>query len=71
MRITEQQKHRAQIVRKAIANIEAKLGTPEMKATLPDLVRLLQIEKELDADEPREVRVRWVESAMVNSLKKK
>jgi hypothetical protein len=38
---------------------------------LADLVRLLQIEKELDADEPREVRVRWIESAATaESLKK-
>jgi len=61
LRMTEQQQNRARIVRKAIESIEAKLGTGEMKPTLADLVRLLQIEKELDADEPREVRVRWVE----------
>ena len=65
--MTEQQKHRAQIVRKAIESIEAKLGTPAMKPTLADLVRLLQIEKELDADEPREVRVRWIESGSTES----
>jgi len=68
--MTEQRKHRARIVRKAIESIEAKLGTPEMKPTLADLVRLLQIEKELDADEPREVRVRWVESDTTESLTK-
>jgi len=60
--MTEQQRHRAGIVRKAIKSIEDKLGAPDMKVTLADLVRLLQIEKELDADEPREVRVRWIES---------
>jgi hypothetical protein len=60
--MTEQQQHRARIVRKAIESIEQKLGTPAIKPTLADLVRLLQIEKELDADEPREVRVRWIES---------
>jgi hypothetical protein len=63
LRMTEPQRHRARVVRKAIESIEAKLGTPEMKPMLADLVRLLQIEKELDADEPREVRVRWIESA--------
>jgi hypothetical protein len=60
--MTEQQRHRAEIVRKAIQSIEQKLGTPEMRPTVGDLVRLLQIEKELSADEPREVRVRWIES---------
>ena len=59
--MTEQQKHRARIVRKAIENIETRLGTQEIKPTVADLVRLLQIEKELETDEPREVRVRWVE----------
>jgi len=68
--MTEQQKHRAQIVRKAIESIEAKLGNDDMKVTLTDLVRLLQIEKELDADEPREIRVRWVESDGTESLRK-
>jgi hypothetical protein len=65
--MTEQQKHRARIVRKAIESIEAKLGTEAMKPTLADLVRLLQIEKELNADEPREVRVRWVDSNTTDS----
>jgi hypothetical protein len=68
--MTDQQKHRARIVRKAIESIEAKLGTEAMKPTLADLVRLLQIEKELDADEPREVRVRWVESDTKESSSK-
>ena len=66
--MTEQQKHRARIVRKAIESIEAKLGTDAIKPTLADLVRLLQIEKELDGDEPREVRVRWVESEKRESV---
>ncbi|HUE05637.1 MAG TPA: hypothetical protein VMR62_39205 [Bryobacteraceae bacterium] len=69
--MTEQQKHRARIVRKAIENIETRLGTQEIKPTVADLVRLLQIEKELETDEPREVRVRWVESEPTESLTKK
>jgi len=60
--MTEQRQHRCRLVRKAIERIEEKLGTDAIKPTLADLVRLLQIEKELDADEPRELRVRWVES---------
>jgi len=59
--MTEQQEHRARIVRKAIESIEAKLGTDQIKGTLADLVRLLQIEKELGEDEPREVTVTWVD----------
>jgi len=68
--MTEQQMHRARVVSKAIASIEQKLGTDAIRPTLADLVRLLQIQKELDADEPREVRVRWVESDTTESLSK-
>jgi pantothenate kinase len=71
LRMTEQQTNRARIVRKAITSIEEKLGASEVKPTLADLVRLLQIEKELDADEPREIIVRWVETATVNALKER
>ena len=70
LRMTEQQKHRARIVRKAIETIEAKLEESEIRPTLADLVKLLQIEKELEADEPREVRVRWVESDTSESSSK-
>lgn len=66
--MTDQRKYRARIVRKAIKSIEQKLGTDAIKPTLADLVRLLQIEKELDADQPREVRVRWVEPAKTTSV---
>jgi hypothetical protein len=66
--MTEQRLHRSRLVRKAIERIEEKLGTDAIKPTLADLVRLLQIEKELDADEPREVRVRWVESDKTKSF---
>jgi|HubBroStandDraft_1064217.scaffolds.fasta_scaffold01184_6 hypothetical protein len=60
--MTKQQRHRARIVRKAIESIEKNLGAGDPKATLADLVRLLQIEKEPAVHEPREVRVRWIES---------
>jgi hypothetical protein len=68
--MTEQQQNRARIVRKAIESIEAKLGAPDMKPTLADLLRLLQMEKEMDADKTREVRVRWVEPDKMGSLSK-
>lgn len=68
--MTDQQKHRARIVRRAIESIEEKLGTDAIKPTLADLVRLLQVEKELEADEPREVRVTWVGYAKGASVSK-
>jgi hypothetical protein len=66
--MTGQRQHRVQIVNKAIAAIEAKLKRADKQAMPADLVRLLPIEKELDADKPCEVRMRWVKPAMSNSL---
>jgi len=59
--MADQQKHRAAIVRKAIESIEERLGTSAIRPNAADLIRLLQIEKELSADEPHEVKVRWIE----------
>jgi hypothetical protein len=41
--------------------VEAKLCKGIAKATLADYVRLVQLEKDLDEDEPREIRVTWVD----------
>jgi hypothetical protein len=60
--MTEQQKHRARIVQKAIESIEAKLETGAVKPALADLVRLLQVQKELNAEQLPEARPRCVES---------
>jgi hypothetical protein len=68
--MTDQLKHRARIVRNAIESIEAKLESDNIKPTIGDLVRLLQIEKELDTDEPREIRVRWVDGDTKGTLSK-
>ena len=41
--------------------IESKLRK-EVKATLGDYIRLVQLQKDLEADEPREIKVTWVTS---------
>ena len=51
----------AEIVRDLLKSVEVKLGGPEVKVTLADYIRLVQLKKELDEDEPREIRVTWVE----------
>ena len=60
--MTAQQNDQVQIVKKAIASIEATVATEELKPTMADLVRLLQIEKGLEADELREIRGTWIDS---------
>ena len=54
---------RAKLVEKAIEKIEAKLGADDVKATFADFIRLLQLQKELQADQPQEIKVTWVEPA--------
>jgi len=39
------------------------MGTDEMKATMGDYIRLVQLHKELDDESPKEIKVTWVEPA--------
>jgi len=48
------------LVEKAIESIGSKLETNEVKGTMGDLIRLLQFQKEMDGEEPREIEVKWV-----------
>ena len=44
-----------------LEGIEKKLQKQDLKVTLADYIRLVQLQKELEADEPREIRVTWVD----------
>ncbi|MGC9969385.1 MAG: hypothetical protein ABSE56_02225 [Bryobacteraceae bacterium] len=52
---------KAKLVSNVIKKIEAKLNADELKPTVGDLFRLLQLEKELEAEQPKEIKVLWVE----------
>jgi hypothetical protein len=52
---------RADMVEKAIQRIEEKLGSNEVKATFGDFIRLLQLQKELQTDQPQEIKVTWID----------
>ena len=52
----------SELVRKAIENIEEKLEANDVKATIGDFIRLLQLEKELEEDQPRDIKATWVAS---------
>ena len=45
----------------AIENIRGKLTTDDLRASISDLVRLIQLRKELTDDSPKQVTVRWIE----------
>ena len=49
------------LVDKAIACFEKKLDDDDMKATVGDFIRLLQLQKEFEGDDTREIKVTWVD----------
>lgn len=51
----------AALVEKVIQNIEEKLNSDQLKPTVGDFIRLLQLEKELAEEPPKEIKVSWVE----------
>ena len=59
----------AQAVKSMLTEIEKKMSGNQMKATLGDYIRLVQLHKELDEESPKEIRVTWVEPAEVGSAK--
>jgi hypothetical protein len=49
------------VVEQILERVEQKLGEGEVKATLGDYIRLVQLHKELEDEEPGEITVRWVD----------
>ena len=60
-------KKRAKLVDKAIESIEEKLSSTDVKASFADFIRLLQLQKELQVDQPREIKVTWIEPSETES----
>ena len=54
---------RAELVEKAIESMEHKLAASDVKATFGDFIRLLQLQKELQVEQPREIKVTWIDPA--------
>jgi hypothetical protein len=59
----------AQAVKSMLTKIETKMSGGDMKATLGDYIRLVQLHKELDDESPKEIKVTWVEPAETGSAK--
>ena len=60
-------KSKAEVVQKILKRMEQKLSKEDVKATLGDYIRLVQLEKELEDEEPREIKVTWIEPAKTES----
>ena len=59
--------NRAQVVKNMLTQIEKKIGSDQMKATMGDYIRLVQLHKELDDEAPKEIKVTWVEPVETGS----
>ncbi len=57
----EKRAERPGLIRGLIQSIEHRIAEGELKATVGDYIRLLQLERELVAEESKEVRLRWIE----------
>ena len=53
-----------------LESIEQKLKGKDLKVTLADYIRLVQLKKELEGEEPREIRVTWVDRESESSSEK-
>ena len=52
---------RAQVVKNMLTQMEKKIGSDQMKATMGDYIRLVQLQQELEEEEPGDITVTWVE----------
>jgi hypothetical protein len=59
---------RADLVEKVIQSVEANLRSHKVKATLADFIRLLHLQKELQLDRPKEIKITWVETTEEESV---
>lgn len=59
--------NRAELLDKAIQRMEEKLGSTDVKATFGDFIKLLQLQKEMQIDQPREIKVTWIEPSETES----
>ena len=51
---------RAEVVSRLLEQVERKLDS-EVKASLGDYIRLVQLQKELEDDDVREIKITWVD----------
>ena len=59
------------VVDVAIRKIGEKLSSEDVKATVGDFIRLLQLQKELDEEGAKEIKITWVEPAEMESVSEK
>lgn len=59
------------LVDRAINSIQKRFSGEGMKATVGEFIRLLEVQKQLQADRPKEIKVTWIESDGMTSASEK
>lgn len=57
------QLHLAELLTKTIEDLGERVKAKDFKLTLGDYLKLLQLEKEMEEDGPKEIKVTWVDPA--------
>jgi hypothetical protein len=58
---TPSAKSRSRVVTELLQQVEARLKKTAIKPTVAEYIRLVQLQKELEENEPRDITVMWVE----------
>ena len=59
--LKETRRRLAKVIDEMLEMFEEKVVAKDFKATLSDFIRLLQLKKDLEEEQPREITVTWVE----------
>ncbi len=65
----ETSESKTQVVDQMISDFKKKVEQGEVKVSVGDFIRLVQLRSDLDSDEPKEIRVTWVEPTETESAK--
>jgi hypothetical protein len=56
---------RAQAVERILRTVEKKMSSEDLKATLGDYIRLIQLAKEIGEEPKSEIKVTWIEEPAI------
>lgn len=50
-----------ELIAEVMGTIEKRIDEDELKPTVGDFIRLLQLEREIEEEQPKEIKVSWVD----------
>ena len=60
VRARRKRNSKSALVRKLLDAAEKRVAEDDVKASIGDVIRLLQLQTELEQEEPREIRIQWI-----------